>query len=114
MRIAIVGNAGSGKSTLARQLAAEVGLSMLDLDTVAWEPDQIAVPRPHELAIKDVKAFCEFNPNWVVEGCYAPLIATALSYNPRLVFLDPGLDQLSQPTLGAPEVQMKSRARPAP
>jgi len=56
MRVAIVGNSGSGKSTLARRLAADSGTPTLDLDTVAWEPGQIAVSRAVGEAIADVRA----------------------------------------------------------
>src|SRR6185503_14519636 len=46
MRILVFGNSGSGKTTLARALAAAHGLAHLDLDSVVWEPGQIAVQRP--------------------------------------------------------------------
>lgn len=92
VRVAILGNSGSGKSTLARWLADRSGAALLDLDTVAWEPDWIAEPRDPDSARADVLAFCQSNPVWVVEGCYAGLIAHALAFSPRLVFLNPGLD----------------------
>ncbi len=90
MRIAILGNSGSGKSTLARWLAGRAGAALLDLDTVAWEPGQVAVPRSPEAAQADVRAFCEGHPHWVVEGCYAGLIGVALAQRPLLLFLNPG------------------------
>lgn len=90
MRIAILGNSGSGKSTLARWLAARAGAPLLDLDTVAWEPNQIAVPRPVESAMTDVRHFCSTNDRWIVEGCYAGLIGAALERSPLLLFLNPG------------------------
>ncbi|MGK2925468.1 MAG: shikimate kinase [Lysobacterales bacterium] len=92
MRVAILGNSGSGKTTLAAALGAAGGAPCLDLDTVAWEPSQSAVPREEELARADVGVFCRRNPNWVVEGCYATLIEAALEFTPKLVFLNPGLD----------------------
>ncbi|MDO8905493.1 hypothetical protein [Hydrogenophaga sp.] len=92
MRLAILGNAGSGKSTLAAALAAAEDLPCLDLDTVAWEPDQPAVPRDESLALADVHTFCGGSDRWVVEGCYATLITAALAHTPRLLFLNPGLE----------------------
>ena len=91
MRLAILGNSGSGKSTLARWAAGRTGAPYLDLDTVAWEPGQLAVPRDAAAARADVVAFCSTHDDWVVEGCYASLIAAALSAAPRLVLLDPGV-----------------------
>lgn len=92
MRVAIVGNSGSGKSTLARQLATGYALTMLDLDTVTWEPGKIAVPRPQDDAVADLKTFCESNEHWVIEGCYAGLTRVALEYSPVLLFLEPGVE----------------------
>ena len=93
MRLAILGNSGSGKSTLARWAAGRMHAPCLDLDTVAWEPAQIAVARPTAAARADVVAFCEAHDNWVVEGCYASLIAATLPFGPRLLFLNPGRKQ---------------------
>jgi adenylate kinase family enzyme len=93
MRVAIIGNSGSGKTTLAERLAGDAQAAMLDLDTVAWEPDQIAVARPIEAALADVREFCESHESWVVEGCYAGLVEAALEFTPHLLVLDPGLAQ---------------------
>ncbi|MBL8521230.1 MAG: (d)CMP kinase [Betaproteobacteria bacterium] len=92
MRITIVGNSGSGKSTLAAALAAQLGASLLDLDAVYWEPDQIAVARDPAAARADVVAFSAAHDRWVVEGCYASLAEASLSGAPTLVFLNPGLE----------------------
>lgn len=64
---------------------------MLDLDTVAWEPDQIAVARPMTEACADVRAFCRSHDNWIIEGCYGALIEVGLEFSPYLVILDPGV-----------------------
>ena len=88
MKIAILGNSGSGKSTLAGRLAAAHAVPVLDLDTVAWEPGQIAVPRPADAQRADVTAFCRARDEWIVEGCYAALVEVALGEGATLVFLD--------------------------
>lgn len=93
MRIAILGNSGSGKSTLAGRLAARHEVATLDLDTVAWVRGEIAVPRQQEEAVEDVRRFCSSHADWVVEGCYAGLVAAALESQPHLLFLEPGLAQ---------------------
>lgn len=93
MRIAILGNAGSGKSTLARWIAGHTAAPLLDLDTVAWEPNLVAVARPAIAAEDDVRAFCSSHATWVVEGCYANLVLAALEHSPTLVFLNPGRAQ---------------------
>ncbi len=92
MRVAIIGNSGSGKSTLAAALASAAGVPRLDLDTVAWEPDRPAVARDESLARDDVHTFCRGTAGWVVEGCYTALISAALEHQPKLLFLNPGLE----------------------
>ena len=93
MRIAIVGNSGSGKSTLARQLAEIHSLPLLDLDTVAWEPGRVAVPRSPAIATAELNAFLDAHDRWVVEGCYGNLTRVALERSPALVFLEPGVEE---------------------
>lgn len=92
MRLAILGNSGSGKSTLACWAAGRTGAPHLDLDTVAWEPGQAAVPRDPAVARAEVAAFCGAHEDWIVEGCYASLIAATLPAAPQLVLLDPGVE----------------------
>lgn len=38
-KLLIFGNSGSGKSTLAKRFCDTDGLSHLDLDTLAWQPE---------------------------------------------------------------------------
>lgn len=92
MRIAIIGNSGSGKSTLARMFASGGNTPMLDLDTIVWEPNQVAVSRDPKIVIADLERFCCGHADWVVEGCYANCIQVTLQYEPELVFLEPGRD----------------------
>lgn len=95
MKIAILGNSGSGKSTLAAALAREAGASVpvLDLDTIVWEPGQVAVPRDSAAVRMDLQRFCAQHPRWIVEGCYGDLIEALLPQGPELVFVNPGLAQ---------------------
>ena len=102
MRIAIVGNSGSGKSSLAHDLETRHGWPILDLDAVFWEPGRVAVPRATAAAMSDVASFCEFNPHWVVEGCYAGLIQTAMQHSPLLLFLEPGREACLENCLNRP------------
>lgn len=87
-RVAIIGNAGSGKSTLARRIAAECGATVLDLDTVAWEPGKPAQPRASDAALREVCAFCTAHDTWVIEGCYGDLVDAVLDGTVELIFLN--------------------------
>ncbi len=90
MRTAILGNSGSGKSTLAHRLAAADGRPVLDLDTLVWAPDQVAVPRDPATVQRDLAAWLDAHEHWIIEGCYGDLITVALTRRPELIFLNPG------------------------
>ena len=90
MRVLLFGNSGSGKSTLARALAAEHGIVHLDLDSIVWEPDKIAVLRPIEAIRASLDAFLQSHEQWVIEGCYGELIEIAAPACTELIFLNPG------------------------
>lgn len=92
MKIVVYGNSGSGKSTYAQALAAQHGLAHLDLDTIVWEPGQIAVPRTPEAIAQSLTAFIAAEPQWVIEGCYGELVERAARDCTELVFLNPGLE----------------------
>ena len=91
MRWVVFGNSGAGKSRFARALAAAHGLAHLDLDTVAWQ-DGADPPsrRPLAASAAAIRAFQAAAPGWVVEGCYADLLALALAQADEAVFLNPG------------------------
>ena len=91
-RLLIIGNSGSGKSTLAKQLSAQHKLAHLDLDSIVWEPEKIALQRAMADVRQDLDQFIEQHPAWVIEGCYAELIAAALPHCSHLLFLNPGLE----------------------
>jgi adenylate kinase family enzyme len=91
-RYVVVGNSGAGKSTLAIRLAREAGLPHLDLDTLAWQPEPPPRRRPIEGSTREIATFMAAHERWVIEGCYADLLAAALPRCTRLVLLDPGVE----------------------
>ena len=91
-RVVVMGNSGAGKSTLAQKMAREEGLAHLDLDTLAWLPDPPPRRAPLADSVARMDAFFAENPDWVVEGCYADLLAEAARRATLLVFLDPGVE----------------------
>ena len=87
-RTLIFGNAGAGKSTLARRLQARDGRAPLDLDTLAWLPTVPPERRPLEDSRADIEAFMEAHDHWVIEGCYADLLAMAAPRATHMIHLD--------------------------
>lgn len=92
MKVLIFGNSGSGKSSLARALAQRHHLGHLDLDTIVWEPGQVAVQRAGDVIAASLAAFLSDDDQWVIEGCYGELIEAAAAHCSKLVFLNPGVD----------------------
>jgi adenylate kinase family enzyme len=92
MRVVVFGNSGSGKSTYAGTLATEHDLAHLDLDSIVWEPDQIAVQRPPDAILASLDEFLSANEKWVIEGCYGELVQAAAPSCSALVFLNPGVE----------------------
>jgi hypothetical protein len=68
MKVLVFGNSGSGKSTYAQALAAREGLPHLDLDSIVWEPGQIAVQRSPESVEASLRSFVDSHSVWVIEG----------------------------------------------
>lgn len=65
----------------------------MDLDTVAWAANtDTPTRRPLVQSQTDILAFIHAQDSWVVEGCYADLLAIALPHATELVFLNPGVE----------------------
>lgn len=92
MKLVIFGNSGSGKSTLARALAARHALAHLDLDSIVWEPQRVAVARAPDAVRADLDAFVHAHARWAVEGCYGEWVVHAATQADELVFLNPGIE----------------------
>lgn len=90
-QVVVFGNSGSGKSTLAHYLAQRHTLVHLDLDTLAYEPDAPGVRRPPESSVAEINAFVRQHERWVIEGCYADLLAEAARAAGQMIFLNPGI-----------------------
>lgn len=89
MRLILLGNAGAGKTTLARRLIGDAAVPRLSLDEVAFAAG--TERRPLHDSIAAARAFIDRHDSWIVEGCYADIIAALLPYCDRLLFLNPGV-----------------------
>lgn len=66
-RVVILGNAGSGKSTLARRLGERLGLPVVHLDVLFWEPGWT---EPDNEAFRARVRAAIAGDSWVCEGNY--------------------------------------------
>ena len=64
-RIVILGNAGSGKSTLARAMGKRLGVPVVHLDTLFWEPGWVE-PDAEQFRQRVGEAIA--GDSWVCEG----------------------------------------------
>ena len=68
LRVSVVGTSGAGKSTLARSLAARLGASFLELDSVNHQADWVPLPTPEfRRRVASVVA----GERWVIDGNYS-------------------------------------------
>jgi hypothetical protein len=67
-------------------------LAHLDLNSIVWEPGQIAVQRSPESVEGSLRSFIDSQAAWVIGGCYGKLVRAASAHCTLLVFLNPGMD----------------------
>jgi adenylate kinase family enzyme len=91
-KIVIFGNSGSGKTTLAKKYAEKYQCTHLDLDTLAWLDTQPPTRQPIDISHRQLKTFTNENKNWIIEGCYADLLAHVIDQASEIIFLNPGTE----------------------
>ncbi len=91
-RYLIFGNSGAGKSTFARTLAQRFGIDHIDLDVCAWKPTMPPERRTVSDSLAELKPLLERSARWVIEGCYADLLAELSPTAEVLIFLNPGVE----------------------
>lgn len=92
-KVLLFGNSGSGKSTLALQLKNTENLAHLDLDTLAWLDSSPPQRAPLEQSRSAIDDFIQANDAWVIEGCYADLLALASPAANEVIFLNIPIEQ---------------------
>src|SRR3954449_1783147 len=64
-RILVLGRTGSGKTTLARDLAAALGVTHVELDSLYFRPDLTTTPR---LVLREKTSAAIAGDRWVTDG----------------------------------------------
>jgi len=91
-KILIFGNSGSGKSTLSKEYVNKLELAHLDLDTIAWQDTKPVIRKPLVESAELILSFIKDNKSWVIEGCYADLLALVIESASEIIFLNPGVE----------------------
>lgn len=86
-RILIIGNSGSGKSWLAAQLAEQLNIREVNLDTIVWQPGGFNQKRPQHEIDQAIQTLAQ-EPSWAVEGVFGALAQQLLDAVDTLLFLD--------------------------
>ncbi len=84
-RIMIMGPSGSGKSTLARALGARLGLPVMHLDRLFWQPGWV---EPDEPSFRAKIAKAAAGETWIIEGNYSRQVDLRLPRADVLIWLD--------------------------
>ncbi|MCF6409907.1 DNA topology modulation protein [Pseudalkalibacillus salsuginis] len=84
-RIAIVGCGGAGKSTLSKTLGNILGIEVIHLDRLNWNPGWVETPR-EELRNKQEKLVKK--DSWIFDGNYGATMDVRLQAADTIVFLD--------------------------
>jgi adenylate kinase family enzyme len=66
-RINVVGSSGSGKTTTGAELARRLGVPLVELDSLSWEPNWVAAPID---VLRERVAAAVSGETWVVDGNY--------------------------------------------
>jgi adenylate kinase family enzyme len=86
-RVVIVGPGASGKSTLAVQLGKVTGLTVIELDTVFWQPGLVAPSRDEWVKVQ--QRLVDLN-EWILDGDLGQYdaIEVRLRAADTIIFLD--------------------------
>jgi adenylate kinase family enzyme len=85
-RISVVGNSGSGKTTVAKAIAAALGVTYLELDSVFHQPDW--QPLDTDEFRRIVSEFTAAD-GWVADGNYSAVRDIVWSRGDTVVWVDP-------------------------
>ncbi|MBH8565262.1 DNA topology modulation protein [Nostoc sp. CENA67] len=84
-KIMIIGSGGAGKSTLARELGSILGLEVIHLDTLYWNPGWVETPKPEwQSIIQDLT----LRESWIMDGNYSGTLDIRLAIADTVIFLD--------------------------
>ncbi len=84
-RVLIIGPCGSGKSTLARELAPRMGLPLVHMDQLGWQPGWVETGKA-ELNARLAEVVAQ--DRWLIEGNYGSTLGPRLARADTVIYLD--------------------------
>jgi adenylate kinase family enzyme len=84
-RVAIIGTGGAGKSTLARQMGERLGVEVIHLDQLYWNPGWEPTPGDRWRALQTRLVQGE---SWIMDGNYGDSLPIRVAAADTVVFVD--------------------------
>jgi adenylate kinase family enzyme len=88
-RVAVIGCSGAGKTALAHRLGDILGLPVLHIDDVYWQPDgagRVVEPSAEQWKRRHEEMIAR--PSWVIDGLKLGVLPERLAVADLVVFLD--------------------------
>ena len=80
-RVVIIGPGASGKSTLARQIAEIIGLPVVELDKLFWQPGLVEMRRDRWV---DLQQSLAGESAWIMDGNLDPMMLSRCAFGRRI------------------------------
>ena len=84
-KVLVIGSGGAGKSTFARRLGAALGIEVIHLDALYWNPGWVGTPKAEWLATVGELARRD---SWIMDGNYSGTLDVRFEACDTVVFLD--------------------------
>lgn len=84
-KILVIGSGGAGKSTLAKKLGGILGINVIHLDALYWQPGWVEPAKAEWVATVDALLSREA---WIMDGNYSGTLERRLAACDTVVFLD--------------------------
>jgi len=84
-RVAIIGPGGAGKTTLAAELGRRLGIELVQLDRLIWEPGWVKTPVRQ---VEEAQRVALGGESWIVDSMSPRAMRARLEAADTIVFLD--------------------------
>jgi len=88
MRIVVTGTSGAGKTTLGRRIAADLGITHIELDAINWQPDWHDISRLDPQLFARRVAEATAGQDWIADGNYGQVRDILWRRATHLIWLD--------------------------
>ncbi|HMF58439.1 MAG TPA: DNA topology modulation protein [Pyrinomonadaceae bacterium] len=84
-RVLVIGSGGAGKSTFANRLGESLGIEVVHLDSLYWNPGWVETPKQEWS--KTIEALLE-RDSWIIDGNYSGTLELRVQSCDTVIFLD--------------------------